>query len=280
MACDSKRAPSGAWDKCKCVITWVIELLRTMDNPLARLFWTVAFVSTSVHAVNSYQYNTIVENNRVDLALIHRQLYESRTQIDVLVSIIGGKEQIADLRIAPLLFVKARLENPNAKLKNEDNCKSVLDFSEGNGIALSKWHKERLDQVIEWVKSPGVQGKIVLYLKGFASKLEFKRFSNEQSKKCNQIVANQRAEQVGKYLRDKLQDPRFSIKIKDWKGYSEMDGNRYYRYGSDRQIKFLEGLHALNQAVYITISVPDADMRLLGTKTFDSSWRQYFPIQK
>lgn len=279
MPCDSKRATSGAWDKFKCVGTWV-KLLSVLENPLTRLVWNVALMSASVHALNIYQYNAIVENYRLDLARIYHQLYESSTHIDVLISIIRGKEEVAKLRTAPLLFVKARLKNPNSKLKIEDNCESVLDFNEGKGIAPSKWHKERLDRLVELLKTPSVQGKIVLHLKGFASELEFGRFSDDQSNKCNQVVANQRAERVGEYLEHKLQDTRFSVMIKDWKRYSEMVENRYYRYGSDRQIKPLEGLHALNQAVYITISVPDADMLLLGTKTFDSSWRQYFPIQR
>lgn len=261
MTSDSNGGTSSrAWGRCKKPLVWLCGkftkyCLNLQEYPAGFLLATAVSSFAVVGGVSIWQNNTIIEDNRLIMAPIYFQINEFYTQLNNWISVIEAKEKIANFRIDPLLFLKARLKDQTSTLGGRDNCESALDYSEGNGIGLSKWQRQQLDRLVNLVDILDVRGEIVLHLEGFASKLEFTDFSRDKSDECNLIVANSRAKEVGKYLENKLRIPRVRVEEKAWNRYKDMDQNRYYLYEPRPSIEYPDGLHALNQAVYITISL-------------------------
>ena len=153
-----------------------------------------------------------------------------------------------DFPIVSVLF-------PLAQLNAQKSCE--LDQSAGNGIGLSIEQKRQLDGLVGFVTIFDEEDEIVLQVKGFASRLHFSSLSTK-SNDCNLKAARLRGEKVGAYLRVKLRDSRVSIE--NWNAsttdasYAKMDQNRCFPYEQGRTDMSSRDLHALNQAVCITIS--------------------------
>ena len=182
-----------------------------------------------------------MEIYRVNITAISVQLNELRIRIEG-----GGGFEVPDFPMTVIFF-------PTAKLTTDrGNCQ--LDEDSGEGIGLLKGQEKQLDRLVDWVKIINGQKKIGLRVKGFASRLEFSGFPEEDSSSCNLEVAKLRAEQVSNYLRETLIGSDVPVETETVAEYDDMDQERPYRYGQEAADPPSRGIHALNQAAYITIS--------------------------
>ena len=180
MTPDSKRGIlSKSWVSLKPLMEGIIRSISGAKsypmqavNYLLRNSFVLGAGAASPFAVTTLVQNN-VENYQLVMAPIYFQINEFNTQLNKLISVVESKGEIAKFRIDPLLFLKARLKNQTSTLKEGDNCESVLDYSEGNGIGLSKWQEQQLDRLVILVDILDVRREIVLHLEGFASELEF-----------------------------------------------------------------------------------------------------------
>ena len=194
-----------------------------------------AGVSLPVLFTTIWLHNVEMELYRVNMTAISVQLNELRIRIEG-----GGGFEVPDFPMTVIFF-------PTAKLTDRNDCQ--LDRSPGNGIGLLQGQEKQLDQLVDSVATISGQKQAVFQVKGFASTLHFSGFDDEQSNNCNLKVAELRAAEVSAYL------GRKGVAVETETMADDTDENRPYPYGQETaRNPPSRGIHALNQAAYITIS--------------------------
>ena len=273
MSSDSKRdTRSGAWDQLRSCLSGLLNKV-TISGLLNKVKNCVSFsglnpgpyswlnpvqypgfflaAMTTVVAIPSYlnyvQYNSIIENYRLNMTSINLQLYELNVKVKNWLGV-----EVSDFPSTLIFF-------PRAILENQENCQ--LDRSPGNGIGLLFAQRKQLDELVSLVAIIKEKREIVLHVRGFASRLYFSGLSAEKSNHCNLKAARLRGEEVGLYLESELGVLGVTVETETWdtftekaRNYSEMDRNRPFPYEQESADASSRGIHALNQAVYITIS--------------------------
>ena len=200
-----------------------------------------AGVSLPVLVTTVWLHNVEMEIYRLNMAAINIQLYELTVELEERVGFEG-----LDFPMTVIFF-------PTAKLTTDrGNCQ--LDQDPGEGIGLLDGQKKQLDRLVDLVKFINGQKKIGLRVNGFASRLEFSGFPDKDSSSCNLEVAKLREEQVSNYLRETLFGSDVPVETGTMAEYDDMDQDRPYPYQQETADPPSRGIHALNQAVYITIS--------------------------
>ena len=176
-----------------------------------------------------------MEIYRVNMTAINIQLNELKIKLEGRVG-----SEVPDFPMTVIFF-------PTAKLTDRNDCQ--LDPSPGNGIGLLNGQKKQLDRLVDLVATINGQKKAVFQVKGFASTLRFSGLDDEQSNDCNLKVAKLRGEAVSAYLGSK------GVAVETEPMADHTDENRPYPYGQETaRNPRSRGIHALNQAAYVTIS--------------------------
>lgn len=200
-----------------------------------------AGTSLPVLVTTTWQHNVEMEIYRLNMTAINIQLNELKITLEKWIGV-----EVPDFPMTVIFF-------PTAKLTT-DRGDCQLDQDPGEGIGLLDGQKKQLDQLVNLIKIINGQKKIGLRVKGFASRLEFSGFPDEDSSSCNLEVAKFREEQVSNYLRETLFGSDVPVETETMAKYDDMDQERPYPYQQETADPPSRGIHALNQAVYITIS--------------------------
>ena len=248
MTFNPKIGISKIWDICKTIsglIKSFIEFLGAENWPknLVAFLALGAGASVPVLVENYWQHNVEMEIYRLNMASINLELYELNIKIEKWLGV-----EVSDFPSTLIFF-------PKAVLRNQENCQ--LDPSPGNGIGLFITQEKQLDELVDLVAIISEKREIYLDVKGFASTLSFSGLSDKaKSNDCNLRAARLRGKEVSRYLRRRLRALGITVETEIWKTYTDMDQNRPYPYERERTGTSARGIHALNQAVYITISSP------------------------